>query len=228
MLTRACSPLPLQLQIEEGEGDLGQHGGSMLARRRGSEDEYDDDSDVRSVYTVTPKAEEEEQHAIGQPKMPEPTGQGLMDDKHHPTACVCIPAVALTQHPVPATAAPPPPACCSLAPPRRVCYPAGQADTLVSDTPARSHLASHSTRHCHRAPASAPSVHDPPAVHSPRPRRPCKHWPWLGLGATGDGELLEGEGKGRVNQQPGSSSGSGRHRRGLASTLSMPLHVRHN
>ncbi|KAG9093328.1 hypothetical protein FS749_014568, partial [Ceratobasidium sp. UAMH 11750] len=83
MLTRARSPLPLQLQIEEGEGDLGQHGGSMLARRRGSEDEYDDDSDVRSVCTVTPEAEEEEQRAVGRPKTPEPTGHGLMDDEHH-------------------------------------------------------------------------------------------------------------------------------------------------
>ncbi|KAG8709279.1 hypothetical protein FRC08_018432 [Ceratobasidium sp. 394] len=76
MLTRARSPLPLQLQIEEGEGNLGQHGGSMLARRRGSEDEYNDDSDVRGVYTVTPEA-------VGRPKMPKPIGHGLMDDEHH-------------------------------------------------------------------------------------------------------------------------------------------------
>ncbi|KAG8706166.1 hypothetical protein FRC08_001231 [Ceratobasidium sp. 394] len=82
MLTRAHLPLPLQLQIEEGGGDLCQHGGSMMARRRGSEDEYDSDSGVRSVCTVTPKAEEE-QRAVGQPKTPEPTGHGLMDDEHH-------------------------------------------------------------------------------------------------------------------------------------------------
>ncbi|KAG8692529.1 hypothetical protein FRC08_009716 [Ceratobasidium sp. 394] len=83
MLTRARSPLPLQPRIEEGGGDLCQHGGSMLARRRGSEDEYNSDSDVRSVCTITPKAGEEEQRTVGRPKMPEPTGHGVMDDEHH-------------------------------------------------------------------------------------------------------------------------------------------------
>ncbi|QRV92339.1 FHA domain protein [Ceratobasidium sp. AG-Ba] len=86
MLSRNRSPLPLQLQIEEGEGDLG-HGGNMLARRHEAEEEYDDDSDARSVCTVTPDVEEnDERHDVGRPKTPEPTGHGLMDDEHHQRA----------------------------------------------------------------------------------------------------------------------------------------------
>lgn len=84
MLARARSPLPLQLQLEEGEGegDLGQ-GASMLARG-GSEEEYDDDSDARSVCTIVPEDEQEhdERHNVGRPKTPEPMGHGLMDDEH--------------------------------------------------------------------------------------------------------------------------------------------------
>jgi hypothetical protein len=90
MLARARSPLPLQLQIEEGEGegDLGQHGGNMLVRGQAAEEDYDDDSDVRSVCTVTPDEEEreqEERHSLGRPKTPEPMGHGLLDDDHHET-----------------------------------------------------------------------------------------------------------------------------------------------
>lgn len=84
MLARARSPLPLQLQLEEGEGegDLGQ-GGNMLARG-GSQEEYDDDSDARSVCTIVPEEEEhhDERQSVGRPKTPEPMGHGLMDDEH--------------------------------------------------------------------------------------------------------------------------------------------------
>ncbi|KAG8710780.1 hypothetical protein FRC08_016717 [Ceratobasidium sp. 394] len=59
------------------------HGDSRLAQRHGSKDKYDDDLDVRSVCTVTPEAEKEEQRAVGRPKTPELTGHRLMDDKHH-------------------------------------------------------------------------------------------------------------------------------------------------
>ncbi|KDN41735.1 hypothetical protein RSAG8_07266, partial [Rhizoctonia solani AG-8 WAC10335] len=73
MLTRTRSPLQLE------EGDLGEHGGNMLD----SQQDFDDDSDTRSVCTIVP---EEEEHAaarsVGRPKTPEP--MAMLDDARHP------------------------------------------------------------------------------------------------------------------------------------------------
>ncbi|GAB1520666.1 hypothetical protein RhiTH_003751 [Rhizoctonia solani] len=73
MLSRNRSPLQLE------EGDLGEHGGNLLDSRQ---EEFDDDSDARSVCTIVP---EEEEHAaarsLGRPKTPEP--MAMLDDARH-------------------------------------------------------------------------------------------------------------------------------------------------
>ncbi|CAE6442915.1 unnamed protein product [Rhizoctonia solani] len=70
MLTRTRSPLE--------EGDLGEHGGNMLD----SAQDYDDDSDTRSVCTIVPEEEEHAARLVGRPKTPEP--MAMLDDARHP------------------------------------------------------------------------------------------------------------------------------------------------
>ncbi|CAE6426173.1 unnamed protein product [Rhizoctonia solani] len=74
MLTRTRSPLQLE------EGDLGEHGGNMLD----SQQDFDDDSDSRSVCTIVPEEEEERAAmSVGRPKTPEP--MAMLNDARHPT-----------------------------------------------------------------------------------------------------------------------------------------------
>ncbi|KAL5632705.1 hypothetical protein ACGC1H_005604 [Rhizoctonia solani] len=70
MLTRTRSPLE--------EGDLGEHGGNMLD----SQQDFDDDSDSRSVCTIVPEEEEHAARSVGRPKTPEP--MAMLDDARHP------------------------------------------------------------------------------------------------------------------------------------------------
>ncbi|CAE6458980.1 unnamed protein product [Rhizoctonia solani] len=70
MLTRTRSPLE--------EGDLGEHGGNMLD----SQQDFDDDSDARSVCTIVPEEEEHAARSVGRPKTPEP--MAMLDDARHP------------------------------------------------------------------------------------------------------------------------------------------------
>ncbi|CUA68848.1 Sarcolemmal membrane-associated protein [Rattus norvegicus] [Rhizoctonia solani] len=74
MLTRTRSPLQLE------EGDLGEHGGNMLD----SQQDFDDDSDSRSVCTIVPEEEEERAAmSVGRPKTPEP--MAMLNDARHPS-----------------------------------------------------------------------------------------------------------------------------------------------
>ncbi|KAG8750023.1 hypothetical protein FRC11_010835 [Ceratobasidium sp. 423] len=72
MLGRTRSPLQLE------EGDLGEHGGNMLTS---GQEEFDDDSDSRSVCTIVPEEEEHAARSVGRPKTPEP--MAMLDDARH-------------------------------------------------------------------------------------------------------------------------------------------------